>query len=160
LVNFVGYFYPINSGVMKKIIFCCVMFLCFSRATTSQNDEVIIDSAYKFRSTNPGFVKSMPHGVYIFKTDMEYITFMSQYFTEGLFHPVFFNNEEMGLIIRYQSPSIGTSKHVCAVFETSSHIVVQIQEVRSNIQLYAMNEQQLCIAVKKSKKEVIIQEVQ
>jgi hypothetical protein len=160
LAGFVGYFYSINSVVMKKTIFCFVMFLCFSRVALSQNDEVIIDSAYKFRYASPGFVKAMPEGTYIFKIDIDYITFMSQYCSEGLFHPVFFNNKEMGLIIRYQSPSMGSRKQVYAVFETASHIVVQIHEVHSNIQFYAVNEQKLCIALKKSQKEIVIQEVQ
>lgn len=125
----------------------------------SQNDEPIIDSAYKFRYTDARVFKNLPHGIYKFNTDIDYITFMSQYYQEGLFHPQFFKSDEMGIVINYESASIGSGKKVNAVFETTNHIVIQLSEYSSYIQLNAMNDQQICLALKKSKKEVVIQEV-
>ncbi len=134
--------------------------LCLSNKVLAQNDEPVVDSAYKFRIANSVGFKNLPQGIYKFNTDIDYITFMSQYNTEGLFHPVFFNNEEMGLVINYQSASIGSGKEIYAVFETTDHIVIQLARYSSYIQFWAINDQQLCIALKKSRKEVVIQELQ
>jgi hypothetical protein len=62
-------------------------------------------------------------------------------------------------VINYESASIGSGKKVKAVFETTNYIVIQLGHYSSYIQFQAMNEQQICLALKKSKKEVVIQEV-
>lgn len=45
------------------------------------------------------------------------------------------------------------------VFETTNHIVIQFAQYSSGIQLCVLNNQQICLALKKSKKEVVIQVV-
>lgn len=144
---------------MRIYLFLVLSFICISNMVLSQNDEPIIDSAYKFRYADARVFNNLPHGIYKFNTDIDYITFMSQYYQEGLFHPQFFKSDEMGIVINYESTSIGSGKRVNAVFETTNYIVVQLGHYSSYIQFQAMNEQQICLALKKSKKEVVIQEV-
>jgi hypothetical protein len=144
---------------MRIYLFLVLSLICFSNIALSQNDEPIIDSAYKFRYADARVFNNLPHGIYKFNTDIDYITFMSQYYQEGLFHPQFFKSDEMGIVINYESTSIGSGKRVNAVFETTYHIVIQLAQYSSNIQFHAMNKQQICLALKKSKKEVVIQEV-
>ena len=145
---------------MKSYLFFILSFLCYSNIAFSQNDEPIVDSAYKFRYADARVFNNLPHGIYKFNTDLDYIAFMSQYYQEGLFHPQFFKSDEMGIVINYESASIGSGKRVNAVFETTNYIVVQLGHYSSYVQLHAMNEQQICLALKKSKKEIVIQEVQ
>lgn len=144
---------------MRVSLFLVLFLICFENKAFSQNDEPIIDSAYKFRYADARVFSNLPHGIYKFNTDIDYITFMSQYYQEGLFHPQFFKSDEMGIVINYESTSIGSGKRVNAVFETTNYIVVQLGHYSSYIQFQAMNEQQICLALKKSKKEVVIQEV-
>lgn len=144
---------------MRIYLFLVLSLICISKMTLSQNDEPIIDSAYKFRYADARVFNNLPHGIYKFNTDLDYITFMSQYYQEGLFHPQFFKSDEMGIVINYESTSIGSGKRVNAVFETTNYIVIQLGQYSSYIQFQAMNEQQICLALKKSKKEVVIQEV-
>ncbi len=145
---------------MRASLFLILSLIYFGNIAFSQNDEPIIDSAYKYRIADGRIFNNLPHGVYKFNTDIDYITFMSQYYTEGLFHPQFFKSDEMGIVINYESASIGSGKRVYAVFETTNHIVIQFAQYSSGIQFHAMNEQQICLALKKSKKEVVFQEVQ
>lgn len=144
---------------MRIYLFLVLSLICFNKMALSQNDEPIIDSAYKFRYADARVFNNLPHGIYKFNTDIDYITFMSQYYQEGLFHPHFFKSDEIGIVINYESASIGSGKRVNAVFETTYHIVIQLAQYSSNIQFHAMNKQQICLALKKSKKEVVIQEV-
>lgn len=144
---------------MKVSLFLVLFLICFSNNTFSQSDYPIIDSAYKFRYADARVFNNLPQGIYKFNTDIDYITFMSQYYTEGLFYPQFFKSDEMGILINYKSPSIGSGKKVNAVFETTNNIVIQLGNYSSGIQLQAINNQQICLALKKSKKEVIIQKV-
>jgi hypothetical protein len=143
-----------------RVSLSLVLFLiCYGNIAFSQNDEPIVDSVYKYRIADARVFNNLPHGIYKFNTDIDYIAFMSQYYQEGLFHPQFFKSDEMGIVINYESTSIGSGKKVNAVFETTNYIVIQLGHYSSYIQFNAMNEQQICLALKKSKKEVVIQEV-
>jgi len=144
---------------MRVSLFLALFLICFGNIAFSQNDEPIVDSAYKFRYADAMFLNQLPQGLYKFNTDIDYITFMSQYYQEGLFHPLFFKNDEMGIVINYESASIGSGMRLYTVFETTNHIVIQFAQYSSGIQLCALNNQQICLALKKSKKEVVIQVV-
>ncbi len=144
---------------MKVSLFLVLFLICFGNNTFSQNEEPIIDSAYKYRIADGRIFNNLPSGNYHFNTDIEYITFMSQYYPEGLFHPIFFKSDEMGIVINYESISIGVERRIYAVFETTNYIVIQFTQYRPYIEFPSMNEGQMCLALKKSKKEVIFQVV-
>lgn len=142
---------------MRVTLFLILSLICFSNMVFSQNDEPIVDSAYKYRIADGRIFNNLPSGDYLFNTDIEYITFMSQYYPDGLFYPIFFKSDEMGIVINYESASVGTERHIYAVFETTNYIVIQFTQYRPYIEFPSMNDQQMCLALKKSKKEVVFQ---
>jgi hypothetical protein len=65
---------------MKIYLFLVLSLICINSKVFSQNDEPIIDSVYKFRYADARVFNNLPHGIYKFNTDIDYITFMSQYY--------------------------------------------------------------------------------
>lgn len=133
-------------------------FFCFwlSCAFSQQADTL---SSYPFEVVKEEPIASLPSGSFLFRNDQAYLSYLNS-IKEIKSHPVFFSNDEMGLIVNVKNHSRGVWREVESVTETSDKVIVTLV-IRKDYYQYLKpeeNYQQLFIKLNKTSKEIVVQE--
>lgn len=140
---------------MKMRLFGFFLFL--AACGFSQQADTISASAFEVVKEEP--IASLPLGSFLFRNDQEYYTYLNS-IKESKAHPIFFSDEEMGLVINVKNHSRGIWREVESVTETGDRLIVNLV-IRKDYYPYVRpeeNYQQLFVKLRKTSKELVVQE--
>lgn len=142
-------------NMLMRFIFL-IFGLMVSAFVFSQTDTMST-SAFEVVKEEP--IASLPLGSFLFRNDQEYFAYLNS-IKEIKAHPIFFSDEEMGLVINVKNHSRGVWYEVESVTETGDRLIVNLVIRKDHYQYVKPEEnyQQLFIKLRKNSKELVVQE--
>ncbi|MEO6302458.1 MAG: hypothetical protein ABIP51_04740 [Bacteroidia bacterium] len=124
------------------------------------NHSVKAQSEYSYTVVPAQKIQKLKPGNYIFKEVFEYINFRNIGDQNILLEPVFFSEEEFGVILQRTLTSGSNSFQLVSVTETKTNIVVNTKVIKSYRGTCDMKDCIIFLRIPKSEKEIIFNEAE